>query len=138
MISLRSIGLLWQLCCSHRLYQEDHHVCLEQTSCCNFVRIVCGHADNLPPEYNSRGHKHPQGPYNRLDRDQLYWFDSLGFCLDDRSSAHAREELLGLACPIRSSTPSDADAICTLPPASHTELVIGCAIGMLITTRFLL
>lgn len=42
-INPRATGLLRQSCCSHCLYQEDRHVCLEQTPCRSLVGIICIH-----------------------------------------------------------------------------------------------
>src|SRR6266852_502756 len=124
MISLRSTGLLRQPCCSHCLYQEDHHVCLEQTPCRNLVGIICAHAGSLSPQCSSRQHERPQDSYNTLDGPQLSRLDCVGLCLDDRSSPHAREKFLGLACPLRPGTSSNVNAVRLVPPASHTVVII--------------
>src|SRR3990172_6597410 len=124
MISLRSTGLLRQPCCSHCLYQEDHHhVCLEQTPCRNLVGIFCAHAGSLSPQCSSGQHERPQDSYNTLDGPQLSRLDCVGLRLDDRSSPHARKKCLGLACPLRPGTPSDVNAVRLVPPAPYTVVI---------------
>src|SRR5437870_2815735 len=123
MISLRSTGLLRQPCCSHCLYQEDHHVCLEQTPCRNLVGFICAHAGSLSLQCRSGQHERPQDSYNTLDGPQLSRLGCVGLCLDDRSGSHAREKFLGLACPLRPGTPSDVNAVRLVPPAPHTVVI---------------
>src|SRR6267143_7230807 len=124
MISLRSTGLLRQSCCSHCLYQEDHHhVCLEQTPCRSLVGIICNLARSLPPQRNSRQHERPQDSHNTLDGPQLSRLGCVGLCLDDRSSPHAREKCLGLAYSLRPGAPSDAHVVRIVPPASYTAII---------------
>ena len=53
---------------------------------------------------SSGQHQWPEDTHDTLDGPQLYRLDYLGLCLDDRSSPHAREKCLGLACALRPRT----------------------------------
>src|SRR3954468_13966992 len=118
-ISLQATGLLRQSCCSHCLYQEDHQVCLEQTSCRSIVGIIYTHVGSFFLRYSIGQYEQPQDPYNRLGGPELSRLGDMGLCLDDRSSPHARKECVGMACPLLPRPPSNVNVVCPVPPAPY-------------------
>src|SRR6185295_8414040 len=122
-ISLRATGLLRQSCCSHCLYQEDYHVCLEQTPCRSLVGIICTHGGNIFLRYSTGQYEWPQDPYNPLDGPELSRFGDMGLRLDDRSNPRARKECVGVACPLLPRSPSDVNVVRIVPPAPDPVVI---------------